>query len=137
MSLRVLLITVFTTFLFFFNPLFASESPETITGATLVDTDQAKALFEEEVLFVDVRKDSDWEAGRVPGAVHLELKKVFSQSSLQEEITKDEAVVIYCNGQKCLRSAKAVELAISWGFTDVYYFRNGFPSWLSAGLPVE
>lgn len=137
MSLRILFAVTTATLITFTTPTFASESPETIEGATLVDTTQAKTLFEQEVLFVDVRKDSDWEAGRVPGAVHLELKKVFSNDTLSEEIDKKEAVVIYCNGVKCLRSSKAVKLALSWGYSNVYYYRNGFPDWTSVGLPVE
>jgi len=118
-------------------PASAAESPEFIEGSTVIDAAQAKDLFEQEALFVDVRKDSDWEAGRVPGAVHLELKQVFSEEKLLEEMDKSEPVVIYCNGVKCLRSAKAVKLALAWGFSEVYYFRNGFPSWKAAGMPVE
>ena len=112
-------------------------SPESIRGATTIDVNQARALFEQEVLFVDVRKDQDWEAGRVPGAVHLNLKETYSEANLLKEISKDAKVVIYCNGEKCLRSSKACAKAVDWGFTDVHYFRNGFPSWKLAGLPVE
>ncbi|WP_218044241.1 rhodanese-like domain-containing protein [Kiloniella majae] len=112
-------------------------SPTDISGATTVNTAEAKALFDEGVYFVDVRKDSDWEAGRVPDAIHIELKKVYSDETLSAEVEKDAKVVIYCNGEKCLRSAKAVTKAVEWGFTNVYYFRDGFPAWKAAGYPVE
>lgn len=131
--------SLFAFFLLALSALSVAEevSPEMVDGATTVDVNQAKALFEQEVLFVDVRKDSDWEAGRVPGAVHLNLKTTFSESSLAEEMDKDEAVVIYCNGPKCLRSAKAAKMAVDWGFTKLHFFRLGFPAWTSANLPVE
>ena len=132
---------LFTLFAMLFLPalsMAASVSPETIDGATTVDAAMAKKLFDEEVLFVDVRKDSDWDAGRIPGAVHLDNKKgVFSEASLSEEIGKDEKVVIYCNGPKCMRSSKGCTSAVAWGFTNVYYFRGGFPEWKAAGFPVE
>ena len=112
-------------------------SPTSIDGATTVDTAKAKALFDKGVIFVDVRKDKDWNAGRVPDAVHIELKKVLSEKTLSKEVKKDQEVVIYCNGEKCMRSSKASAKAVSWGFSKVYYFRGGLPAWKAAGYPVE
>lgn len=112
-------------------------SPETIDGAATVDTAAARSLFDNEVAFVDTRKDSDFEAGRIPGAIHIELKKKFSEASLAAEVGKDEPVVFYCNGHSCLRSSQATKLAVGWGFSKVSYYRDGFPAWKSAGNPVE
>lgn len=115
----------------------AGTSPETVPGATTVDAAQAKQLFDEGVLFVDVRSDKDWAAGRIPDAVHIELKKVFSPETLGKEVQKDQPVVIYCNGHSCLRSSKASAKAVGWGYSKVNYFRDGFPAWKAAGYPVE
>ncbi len=112
-------------------------SPENVAGATTIDTAKARELFDKEVLFVDVRKNSDWDAGRIPGAVHLELKKVFTAESLGAEAKKDEAIVLYCNGESCLRSSAASVKAVEWGFTNIYYYRDGFPAWKAASNPVE
>jgi len=112
-------------------------SPTSVDGATSVDATQAKALFDKGVLFVDVRSDKDWAAGRIPDAVHIELKKVFSEATLSKEMKKDEGAVIYCNGPSCLRSSKAAIKAVGWGFSKIYYFRDGFPAWKSAGYPTE
>lgn len=113
-------------------------SPETVDGATTVTVKEAKTLFEDGVLFVDVRKDTDWEAGRVPGAVHLELNSVFSEKTLLGELeSKDEPVVIYCNGPKCPRSSAACAKAVKWGFTKLHYFRLGYPGWKQAGYGIE
>jgi len=112
-------------------------SPASIDGATTVDTAKAKALFDKGVIFIDVRKDKDWGAGRVPDAVHIELKKVLSEATLSKEVKKDQEAVIYCNGEKCMRSSKASAKAVGWGFTKIYYYRDGFPAWKAAGHPVE
>jgi len=116
---------------------FAKESPVTVNGAKTVNAAEAKALFDKGVLFVDVRSNKDWAAGRIPDAVHIELKKVFSEATLTKETKKSDPVVIYCNGVSCLRSSKASAKAVSWGFSDVYYFRLGLPSWKAAGYPTE
>lgn len=112
-------------------------SPLKIDNVTTVTTEEAHKLFETGTLFVDVRKNSDWEAGRISDAAHLELKSEFTEQSLLAEASKETAVVIYCNGPKCLRSSKASEKAVKWGFTKVYFYRDGFPSWKLAGLPIE
>ena len=112
-------------------------SPTTIAGAKTVNAAEAKALFDKGVVFLDVRKDKDWAAGRVPDAVHIELKKKLNDASMSAEIKKDQDVVIYCNGHKCMRSSKASAKAVGWGFKKVYYFRDGYPAWKAAGYPVE
>lgn len=115
----------------------AKVSPTEISGATTIDAATAKKFFDRGVVFVDVRKNSDWDAGRVPGAVHLELKKVLSADKLAKVASKDTEIVLYCNGEKCMRSSKAAAKAVSWGFAKVYYFRDGFPAWEAAGYAVE
>ena len=112
-------------------------SPTTVAGAKTVNAAEAKALFDKGVIFLDVRKDKDWAAGRVPDAIHIELKKKLNEASMSGAIKKDQEVVIYCNGPKCMRSSKASKKAVAWGFKKVYYFRDGFPAWKSAGYPIE
>ena len=122
-------------------PLNASElveaTPESVPGCTTVDAAAAKALFDSEAAFVDLRKENMWNNGRVPGAIWLDFKQAFNQKALQSEVDKDEALVFYCSGVRCPRSAKASEKAIAWGYSKVYYFRSGFPAWKNAGYPVE
>ena len=124
-------------FLYCTTAIAGDVSPQTIDGATTVDAAKAKQLFDQGALFVDVRRDSDWDNGRMPDALHLELKKVFSKESLLAEAKIDDPLVIYCNGERCLRSSKATVLAIEWGFKKVFYFRDGFPAWKQASFPVE
>lgn len=112
-------------------------SPVKVPGAKTVNAQQAKKLFDQGVIFVDVRKNKDFAAGRVPDAVHIELKKVYNKSTLGEHVKNNQKVVIYCNGHSCLRSSKAAQKAVAWGFKKVYYFRDGFPAWKKSGYPVE
>ncbi len=118
-------------------PALANLSPETVNGATTVSVEDAAELFDEGVVFIDVRKPSDYEAGRVPGAVHLDVKTAFSAESLAAVVAMDERVVIYCNGPSCMRASKATAMAVEWGFSHVYYLRDGFPAWDVSGNPVE
>lgn len=112
-------------------------SPESIQGAETVAAVGAKKLLDSGAVFVDVRKTKDWKAGRISGAIHLELKNVLCEHTLGDKVKIDQKVVFYCNGPKCMRSSKAVSKAIAWGYSDVYYFRRGFPAWSAVGYPVE
>ncbi len=114
----------------------AGVSPFEVAGATTIDAATAKALRDRGVPFVDVRGDAYWGLGHIPGAVHLELKTAFSKARLSAIVAKDQEVVFLCGGPKCLRSSKACAEAVSWGFTNVHYFRDGFPGWKAAGYPV-
>lgn len=132
--------TVSVVLMFATSVAFASEkiSPMTVAGATTVDTAKAKSLFDKKVTFIDTRSNKDWDAGRIPGAMHMDLNKDgFTKDTLGAKVKKDQEVVLYCNGEKCLRSSEAAEQAISWGYKKVYYFRDGFPAWQAAGYPVE
>lgn len=113
-------------------------SPETVDGATTIDATGAKGMFDTGVLFIDVRSNKDWDAGRIPGAEHLELKTAFTKESVAAVIHDlDEPVVVYCNGEKCHRSADAIKLMVEWGYKKLFYFREGFPAWQVKGFPVE
>lgn len=112
-------------------------SPETVDGAKTVSTAEAKRLFDQGVPFLDVRSDRDWEAGRIPGAVHIELKKKLNQDSMSELFARDQPIVIYCNSIGCMRSSKAAQKAVSWGYQKVYYYRLGFPDWKHNGYAIQ
>jgi rhodanese-related sulfurtransferase len=118
-------------------------SPESVAGATTVDAAKAHELWKQRAVFVDVRKPGQYESGRIPGAVNLPYgpevsgDQPFNAAALEAEVAKDQPVVIYCNAKGCDRSSWGAALALEWGWTKVYYFRLGYPSWKTAGYPVE
>jgi adenylate cyclase len=112
-------------------------SPLFVPGSISIDIIEAKKLYDQGVVFVDVRDVVDWSIGQIKGAISLDLDMKFTEEVLSGLIDRNEPVVIYCHGPRCLRSSRAVELAVSWGFTHTYYFRGGFPAWKIAGFPVE
>jgi TolB-like protein/class 3 adenylate cyclase/rhodanese-related sulfurtransferase len=112
-------------------------SPTFLEGATTVDAQRARQLFDEGVAFVDVRGEESWNAGHIPGAVHQPLKTGFTEAALLTRFGKDDPFVVYCMGPRCLLSSQACKLAVFWGFKKVHYFRDGFPAWKAAGYEVE
>lgn len=135
-----LIITILLASVFAFgwsSAMAEEEAPLSVEGATTVDTASAKQLFDSGAVFVDPRKVAEYDAGRIPGAISLELKSQFNEDNLMQVAKKDAPIVFYCNGPLCPRSAECSKQAVAWGFKKVHYFRDGLPAWKSAGYPVE
>lgn len=108
-----------------------------VPGATTIDAGRANQLFQQQILFVDVRGDSDWDAGRVAGADHVSAKGMSKERLLERVDEPDNVFIIYGNSPNDKAAADAVAKAVSWGFTKVMFYQDGFVDWKSKGHPVE
>jgi hydroxyacylglutathione hydrolase len=98
-----------------------------------VRTVDANALAElDDVEVIDVRAESEWEGGRIPGARHIFLGNLLDES---EKLARDRLLVIACQGGS--RSSIGASLLRARGFTNIINFTGGFAEWRKAGLPVE
>lgn len=83
---------------------------------------------------LDVREDHEWNAGHVPGAVHL------GRGILERDVEKlfpdaDQELVLYCGGG--FRSALAAESLQRMGYRNVHSMAGGFTGWTEKGFPTE
>jgi len=115
----------------------AYRSPETVDGAVTVSLQQAKELYDQGEVFLDVRSPRLYAKGHILGTYHLDFKYNFDEEKLASLAKKDQPLVIYCSGVKCSRSYRASEKAVEWGYKKVYYFRGGIAEWKKADYPVE
>ena len=74
---------------------------------------------------IDVRSESEWNEGHVPGAVHIPLAQLGARLS---EMRERQPLVTYC--QSGARSATAASLLRASGITDVTSLDGGFDAWL-------
>ena len=98
---------------------------------------QARDLHDRGAVFIDLRIESEFEAGHVPGAINLIWGRHYNQRRLAEVADREKALVFYCYGIACDISMRATEQARAWGYREVYHFMKGFPAWQAAGYPVE
>lgn len=83
---------------------------------------------------IDVREESEWARGRLPGAV--DLGKGVIERDIEELIPDTEAeIVLYCGGG--YRSALAADNLRAMGYRNVLSMDGGFRGWTAAGYPVE
>lgn len=83
---------------------------------------------------VDVREESEYAAGHVPGAVHI--GKGVIERDIESKIPNPATpLVLYCGGG--FRSALAADAVQKMGYTHVLSMDGGWRDWTGRGLPVE
>jgi rhodanese-related sulfurtransferase len=102
------------------------------------ETDVAgvKAMMDrkEKFVLVDVREESEWAAGHLPGAVHLG-KGIIERDVEMRVPNPDTEIVLYCGGG--FRSALAADNLQRMGYTHVSSMDGGIRGWREAGHPLE
>jgi rhodanese-related sulfurtransferase/DNA-binding transcriptional ArsR family regulator len=85
-----------------------------------------------EVVVLDVRPASEYEAGHIPGARSVPLSELEKALST---IPKSREIVAYCRGPYCGLSEKAVALLRAKGYRATR-IHDGVVDWREAGLPI-
>jgi rhodanese-related sulfurtransferase len=88
----------------------------------------------ENLTLIDVREDTEWAQGHLPGALHLG-KGIIERDIEQRVPQTDAKLILYCGGG--FRSALAAENLQKMGYTNVESMDGGWKGWRDAGLPTE
>ncbi|GAC1671516.1 MAG: molybdopterin-synthase adenylyltransferase MoeB [Candidatus Limnocylindrales bacterium] len=96
-----------------------------------VTPQQVDALPPGDAVLIDVREESEWDQGYVPGAIHI--SRGYVEQAIEAEVPdRDRQVILYCAGG--VRSLFAAQSLEQLGYTNVASMSGGFQSWKSAGL---
>ena len=83
---------------------------------------------------IDVREDSEFAAGHLPGAQHL-CKGILERDIEKAVPDANVEIVLYCGGG--YRSALAADNLQKMGYTRVLSLAEGWRGWTEASFPVE
>lgn len=75
-------------------------------------------------LIIDVRNQNEWDAGHIPGAVHIPLGYLADRV---DELPRDRELIVHCQGGG--RAAIAASLLQSQGITSVSSLQGGYGEW--------
>jgi len=88
----------------------------------------------EKLTMVDVREESEWAQGHLPGAIYLG-KGVIERDIEQRVPDTNTKLILYCGGG--FRSALAADNLQKMGYTNVESMDGGWKGWVSSGLPTQ
>jgi rhodanese-related sulfurtransferase len=87
----------------------------------------------EDLYFVDVREDNEWEKGHAKAAIHL--GKGIIERDIESQIADRQAeIILYCGGG--YRSALAADALQKMGYKNVQSMAGGYKEWTRLKLPT-
>ena len=96
-----------------------------------VTPEQAQAaLADDSAQLIDVREPYEWEAGRIDGALHIELEQLSANAA---KIDTDRPVIFHCRLGS--RSAMAAQAFRGIGI-DAYSMAGGLQRWADEERPL-
>lgn len=100
-----------------------------------VPVNQAEEAIRLADVLIDVREADEYQAGHIPGAVHLSRGMLeFKLSNTPALTSRDLKVVLYCktSGRAALAACAMREM----GYLQVQSLAGGLDAWAAAGKPV-
>jgi rhodanese-related sulfurtransferase len=88
----------------------------------------------EKLVLVDVREESEWAQGHLPGAIHLG-KGIIERDIEQRVPDTSMKLILYCGGG--FRSALTADNLQKMGYSGVESMDGGWKGWKDAGYPTQ
>lgn len=85
-------------------------------------------------LVLDVRTEREYEAGHVPGALHIPHTELAARLT-ELPVDKTGQIVVYC--EQGPRASMAEDLLADAGFVNVRTLEGHMANWRSEGYPME
>jgi len=110
-----------------------NEAKKRVKETTVADV-RRRLDAGEKLVLLDVREESEWGRGHLPGAVHLG-KGIIERDIEQRVPDTSTKLILYCGGG--FRSALSADNLQKMGYTNVESMDGGWKGWLEAGFPTQ
>ena len=118
------------------SPGFLKLVADAKTRVREISIDQTRAWLKQhpEIVLLDVREDSEWQAGHAAEALHL--GKGVLERDLEKMIPDvNTEIIMYCGGG--YRSALACDAAQKMGYRSVHSLIGGYKAMKDSGWPMK
>ncbi|MFP4194278.1 MAG: rhodanese-like domain-containing protein [Desulfobacterales bacterium] len=114
---------------------FADDSGHSL----VISLKEASRLYaENEAVFVDARPKSQYDQGRIEGAVSLPWQEVNERfMEVADQLEGGKTIICYCDGESCELSHELALFLADMGFEDARVLIDGWTKWRQAGLPTQ
>lgn len=118
-------------------PAAEAAAPAADQGIPDIGLEEARALHEQGVPFLDARLPADYAAAHIPGARSASPELFTDQlEALLADGPKDRPLVAYCHDLACPMARNLAENLALLGYTGVRVFAGGMAEWTAAGAPT-
>jgi rhodanese-related sulfurtransferase len=112
----------------------AEDARSRVKETNVADVKRRLDRRDRSFVLIDVREESEYGAGHIPGAMHLS-KGIIERDIEQKVPDTEQQIVLYCGGG--FRSALAAENLQKMGYTNVLSMDGGWRALNQAGHPTE
>ena len=114
----------------------AVTAPESIDGAKTITAVGIIELIHKfpDLVIIDSRMP-DRLRGYIEGSVNLTDINTSCESLSKHLKSLKSPVIFYCDGPHCLRSWKAIKIALTCGYQHIYWYRGGLEDWINQDFP--
>ena len=118
------------------SPAFLKLAQDAKNHVKETNVDEVKKRMDrgEKLTLIDVREESEFAKGHLPGAIHLS-KGIIERDIEQKFPDTGKELILYCGGG--FRSALAAENLQKMGYKNVLSMDGGWRGWNEKGLPTE
>ena len=97
----------------------AGETPKTFKMVSMAEGIEI-AKSNPDAIIVDVRRDDEYKAGHIPGAVLLTMETITAETAAKVLPDKDQMILIYCRSGR--RSKISAQTLLELGYTNLIEF---------------
>lgn len=103
-----------------------------------IDLAQTIKLFNDKKhIFIDSRDQWEFSESHIEGAINIPEFSFTINDTILNSISKDELLVVYCDGGDCDTSKRLANEIVKLGYKNVFVFLSGFKVWKEAQLPIS
>ncbi|MEM7755787.1 MAG: rhodanese-like domain-containing protein [Planctomycetota bacterium] len=120
-------------------PVVVSSQPDAgLSSGLNIELDEALAKWDEGALFLDARREDEFNVSRIAGAFFMPSRLVYESNALLSGFI-GQPVVIYCVGGDCDASKNTMARLLDIGFDarDISIMTASYTDWAQAGYPTE
>ena len=96
------------------------------TYQQITQQEAKKMMDTQDVIILDVREQSEYDAGHIPGAILLPVGTITKESAAAVIPELGSVVLVYCRSGN--RSKTASKVLVELGYTNIYEF-GGINTW--------
>ncbi len=105
----------------------SAQTTDSIAGKTVNQIKFQRLLKKKNTVMLDVRTDAEYNAGHIPGAIHVDVLKLENFKNQITDLDKNKSYLLYCKSGK--RSSKAKFIMKEMGFKKLKDLKGGYSQW--------